>query len=258
MCRVIAIVNQKGGVGKTTTAMNLGCGLADRGNKVLMIDLDSQGSLSVCFGIENPDTLPLSISNMLLGIIGKGEKCRSHEVIRKFGSVDLIPGNCQLSAIEIMLNAEQFGRESVLRRLLAEVGDGYDYIIIDCSPTLNILSVNALVAANEVIVPFEPKKLSRQSIHQLVNNINAVREVGYNRDLKVVGFLATRVPKNAKVCRQHIEEVNREYKVFKAEIPMNQNIEKATMEHQPIIQYRPSDSSAKSYNAFIEEYLKGV
>ncbi|MDO4541961.1 MAG: ParA family protein [Bacillota bacterium] len=258
--RVIAIANQKGGVAKTTTAFHLGFGLAERGKNVLLIDLDPQGNLSACFGCEEPDTLTYNVSDLLSREIGKSDKTFTlDDVVHRRENIALLPGNCYLTNVEQLINAEQFGRESVLKRVLEELYNEYDFVVIDCSPTLNVLSLNALVAADDVIVPFAPRKLSVQSIGQLMGTIEAVKKVGYNPNLKVAGFLPTMVQKNIKVCQKSIETVRKEYEeavpVFENSIPLNNNIEKATLANKPIFQLYPNDIAARAYEAFIGEYL---
>ena len=165
--KIISVVNQKGGTAKTTTVLNLGIGLANHGYRVLLIDLDPQGSLTVCLGHDFPDELNNTITDLLEGI--KDESPISCEtVIRKHEEgVDYIPGNITLSGLEVSL-VNTMNRERILQQLLQQIANGYDYILIDCMPSLGMLTLNALAASNEVIVPVQANYLSIKGLEQLL------------------------------------------------------------------------------------------
>ena len=165
--KIIGVVNQKGGTAKTTTVLNLGIGLANHGYRVLLIDLDPQGSLTVCLGHDFPDELNNTITDLLEGI--KDESPISCEtVIRKHEEgVDYIPGNITLSGLEVSL-VNTMNRERILQQLLQQIANGYDYILIDCMPSLGMLTLNALAASNEVIVPVQANYLSIKGLEQLL------------------------------------------------------------------------------------------
>ena len=165
--KIISVVNQKGGTAKTTTVLNLGIGLANHGYRVLLIDLDPQGSLTVCLGHDFPDELNNTITDLLEGI--KDESPISCEtVIRKHEEgVDYIPGNITLSGLEVSL-VNAMNRERILQQLLQQIANGYDYILIDCMPSLGMLTLNALAASNEVIVPVQANYLSIKGLEQLL------------------------------------------------------------------------------------------
>ena len=158
-CKVIAVINQKGGVGKTTTVANLGVCLAQEGKRVLLIDADPQGSLTLNLGIKDPDGLEETIAHLLREIVEDGTVSPEMGIIHNKEGVDLLPSNIELSGLETSL-VNVMSREFVLREYISQVKDRYDYILIDCMPSLGMLSINALVAADSVIIPCQPNYLS--------------------------------------------------------------------------------------------------
>ncbi len=190
-CKVIAISNQKGGVGKTTTTLNLGVGLSLEGKKVLLIDADSQGSLTISLGIKNPDELQTSLATVMQSIVNGDDLPSDMGIFHHKEGVDLIPSNIELSALEVGL-FNTMSREYVLKNCLDSVKSNYDYILIDCMPSLGMMTINALVAADSVIIPTQPSFLSTKGLNLLIRSISMVRRQ-INPELKIDGILMTMV-----------------------------------------------------------------
>ena len=191
MQKVIAIANQKGGVGKTTTTVNLGIGLARQGKKVLLIDADAQGNLTDSLGWNEPDKLPVSLASIMTKVIQDEPFEPDEGILHHAEGVDLMPANIELSAMEVSL-VNTMSREIVLRNYLSEVKHKYDYVLIDCMPSLGMITVNALAAADSVIIPVQAHYLPAKGMAQLLQTINRVKK-NINPSLKIDGVLLTMV-----------------------------------------------------------------
>ena len=248
---IIAMTNQKGGVGKTTTTINLGAALAETGRKVLLVDFDPQGSASVGLGV-NPHTLELSIYNLLLG-----RDVDIDDVILETNvdGLDLLPANIDLSAAEPQLVSE-VAREHTLRRVLKPVRDRYDVIIIDCAPSLGLLTVNALTAADQVIIPLECEFFALRGVALLNETIEKVRD-RTNFDLEVIGLLGTmydsRTLHGREVLRTLVEAFGD--KVFHTVIKRTVKFPETTVAGEPITTYASSSPGAAAYRTLAREVL---
>ena len=174
MCKVISIVNQKGGCSKTTSAVNIGIGLANAGKKVVLIDADAQGSLTASLGFQKPDELKVTLATIMAKTINEEEIDLSNVILHHEEGVDLIPGNIELSGLEVQLS-NVLSRELILKEFVDSLRDSYDYILIDCAPSLGMMTINALVAADEVIIPVQAAYLPVKGLQQLMKTINMVK-----------------------------------------------------------------------------------
>nr|WP_049804730.1 ParA family protein [Microlunatus phosphovorus] len=249
---VIAMCNQKGGVGKTTTTINLGAALAELGRTVLLVDFDPQGSLSVGLGI-NPHTLELSIYNLLLG-----RDATLEEVIQPtvMDGVDIMPANIDLSAAEIQLVSE-VAREQTLQRLLRRVRDRYDFVLIDCAPSLGLLTINALTASDKVIMPLGCEFFALRGIALLTDTISKVQD-RLNPDLEILGILGTMYDPRTLHAREVLDRVVDAFGdvVFHSVIRRTVKFPETTVAGEPITSYASSSPGADAYRMLAKEVVQ--
>ncbi|EHR78908.1 cobyric acid synthase CobQ [Thermococcus litoralis DSM 5473] len=243
---VISIANQKGGVGKSTTAINLSAALALKGKRVLLVDMDPQGATTVGLGFR--DATP-TIYNVILDKVDTEDAIIPTEIEGLY----LIPSNIALSGAEIELSS-QIGREYILRNKLAKIKDDYDYVIIDTPPSLGILTMNSLVASDEVIIPIQAEYYALEGIGLLLKAIKLVRE-RLGIPLEIRGFLITMFDKRTNLSKEVREEVKRIFgeKVFRTMIPRNVKLAEAPSHGKPIFLYAPDSRGAKAYMKLAEE-----
>ena len=203
MCKIIAIANQKGGVGKTTTTSNLGIGLAKQGKRVLLIDADAQGSLTASLGFTEPDKLEEILATVMANIINDVEMEDDYGILRHEEGIDLMPGNIELSGLEVSL-VNVMSRELVMRSYIEQVKERYDYILIDCMPSLGMVTLNALSAADSVIIPVQAQYLPAKGMTQLVQTISKVKKY-INPDIKIDGMLLTLVDSRTNLAKSTVE-----------------------------------------------------
>jgi chromosome partitioning protein len=243
---VIAVANQKGGVAKTTTVHTLGAALAERHHRVLLVDLDPQACLTYENGID-PDDLDATIHDVMLG------RVTIEDVIVRANDLDLVPSSIDLAGSEIHLLTKT-GREFVLRRALRPVADGYDYVFIDCAPSLGILTLNGLTAASHVLIPFQAETLSHRAVGQLLETINDVRAYT-NENLEVLGAVATMFDSRTNLGKRILEEISatHELEVLPPPIPRSVKVAEAPGRGRSVLTHAGHSKGADAYRSLAKE-----
>ena len=255
-CEIIAISNQKGGVGKTTTTFNLGAALASQGKKVLLIDADPQGNLTTYMGWTE-DEIPVTLNEVLLNTLSDKktdfEKCIKHHN----ENLDLIPSDIQLSSIEMTL-VGTMSREYNLRHSIQSIKDQYDYILIDTQPSLGMLPINALACADKVIIPVQPQYLAAKGMTQLLSTIIKIRQQ-INPNLKIDGIVLTIVDKRANLTKDIYNQLQENYgsavRIYDTQIPRAIKVAESTAHGKSIFTYDKSSKVAEAYSSLAKEVL---
>lgn len=250
MGRIIAIANQKGGVGKTTTAINLSASLASLGKKVLALDLDPQGNMTSGLGVDK-DQVGNSVYDLIIGQTGI-EECICKEVIE---NLDVLPSNINLSAAEIELIGVE-NKEYIIRNEMGKVKERYDFVIIDCPPALSMLTINAMTTADSVLVPIQCEYYALEGLSQLIHTINLVQE-RLNPALVIEGVVFTMYDARTNLSLQVVENVkdNLDQTIYKTIIPRNIRLAEAPSYGMPINLYDPKSTGAESYLLLAEEVI---
>lgn len=258
MCRVIAIGNQKGGTAKSTTACNLGIGLVREGQRVLLIDADSQGSLTASLGYREPDSLDYTLATIMEKIINDEEIDTKKGILHHEEGVDLLPGNIDLSGLEVSL-VNVMSRERVLSEYINLVKESYDWIIIDCMPSLGMITINALACADSILIPVQAAYLPIKGLQQLIKTIGKVKRQ-INSKLEIEGILITMVDRRTNYAREIIEMLKETYgsrvKFFKKSIPLSVRTAECSAEGISIYRHDPKGKVAEAYQSLTKEVLE--
>lgn len=258
-CKVIALANQKGGTAKTTTTVNLGIGLVNQGHKVLLVDADPQGDLTTALGWTDADNLSITLATQMEKTIRDEPFVYNEGILHHNEGVDLIPTNIELSGMEMTL-VNVMSRESTMKSYLSELKKDYDYILIDCMPSLGMLAINALAAADSVIIPVQAHYLPLKGMTQLMRTITKVQRQ-INPNLKVDGVLLTLVDMRTNLARATSDSLKQNYgrfiKVYQTVIPVSVKAAETSAAGKSIYSYDKNGTVAKAYAEFTREVVKG-
>lgn len=255
--RVIALANQKGGTGKTTTTVNLGIGLARQGKKVLLIDADPQGDLTTCLGWQDQDSLSTTLATLMEKVIRDEPFTTSEGILHHKEGVDLLPANIELSAMEMSL-VNAMSREFTMRTYIDEAKKQYDVVLIDCMPSLGMITINALAAADSVIIPVQAHYLPAKGMTQLMRTISKVKKQ-INSSLRVDGVLLTLVDGRTNLAKQTADTLRQSYgsvlKIYHTEIPAAIKAAEISAAGKSIYAYDKGSKVAQAYETFTKEVL---
>lgn len=251
MTKIISVINQKGGVGKTTTVVSLAAAIAKKKKKVLLIDLDPQGNATSGVGVDKG-----SIENSTYDVMVNDVPMSETIVSTDSKNVDICPTNINLAGAEVEL-VSAMSREQILKNAISEVMDNYDYVFIDCPPSLSILTINALTASTDIIIPIQGEYYALEGLTQLINTINVVKKK-LNPDINILGVVLTMFDRRTQLTRQVKEEVEKYFgeKVFRTYIPRNVRLAEAPSHGKPISDYDPNSKGGKAYEELAKEVIK--
>lgn len=256
-CKVIAVANQKGGVGKTTTTSNLGIGLAKQGKKVLLIDADAQGSLTASLGYTEPDAMEVTLASVMGKFINDEEIEAEEGILHHEEGIDLMPGNIELSGLEVSL-VNVMSRETVLGGYIGAVRENYDYILIDCMPSLGMITINAFACADSILIPVQAAYLPVKGLQQLIKTIGKVKRQ-LNPKLAIEGILLTMVDSRTNYAKDISEMLKEAYgsrvRIFSNIIPISVRAAEISAEGVSIYKHAPRGKVALAYQSLTEEVL---
>lgn len=256
-CKTIAVCNQKGGVGKTTTTMNLGVGLAMQGKKVLLVDCDPQGDLTTCLGWQRVDEIPITLATKMHEVIRDETKDISDGILHHSEGVDLIPSNTDLEGLEMYL-VTAMSRENILKTYLNKVKSNYDYVLIDCRPSLGMLTLNALTASDSIIIPVQAQYLPARAMTQLLRTVSKVK-AHTNPELAIDGILLTLVDNRTNLARSTVDAIHENFgsviKIFKTTIPVAVKAAEVSSKGKSIYAYEAGSKVAQAYSDFTKEVM---
>ena len=254
---VMAVVNQKGGTGKTTTCENLGIGLAREGKRVLLIDTDPQGSLTIALGHSRPDDLPVTLTDLMAKVMQDQPLSPKEGILQHEEGVELVPANITLSGLEVSL-VNAMSRETVLKQYLETVKDSYDFILLDCMPSLGMLTVNALAASDQALIPVQANYLSAKGLEQLLQTVNKVKRQ-INPKLRIEGILLTMMDYRTNFAKEISALIRDTYggrlKVYDADIPRSVRAAEISAEGVSIFKHDPGGKVAEAYQSLTKEVM---